>query len=63
MDSVLQVTPYYNKPCQNGIYNHFRAISDSTDLPIMLYNIPGRTGINMTPETLEKCTKIANIVA
>lgn len=63
MDSVLHVTPYYNKPCQEGIYNHFRAIADSTDLPIMLYNIPGRTAINMTPETVKKCSQINNIVA
>ena len=63
MDSSLQVVPYYNKPCQNGIYNHFRAIADSTPLPIMLYNIPGRTGINMTAQTVEKCSQIPNIVA
>ena len=63
MDSILQVVPYYNKPCQDGIYNHFRAIADSTDLPIMLYNIPGRTGINLAEETLVKCSKINNIVA
>ena len=57
MDSSLQVVPYYNKPCQNGIYNHFRAIADSTPLPIMIYNIPGRTGINMTADTVKKCRK------
>ena len=63
MDSSLQVVPYYNKPCQNGIYNHFRAIADSTPLPIMLYNIPGRTGINMSAETVKKCSEIPNIIA
>lgn len=63
MDSVLQVVPYYNKPCQDGIFNHFRAIADATSLPIMLYNIPGRTGVNMTAETVTKCAKIPNIVA
>ncbi|MGA0242074.1 MAG: 4-hydroxy-tetrahydrodipicolinate synthase [Candidatus Marinamargulisbacteria bacterium] len=63
MDSTLQVVPYYNKPCQNGIYNHFRAISDATQLPIMLYNIPGRTGVNMTADTVKKCSAISNIVA
>jgi 4-hydroxy-tetrahydrodipicolinate synthase len=63
MDSVLQVVPYYNKPCQLGIYNHFRAIADSTDLPVMLYNIPSRTGVNMTAETLAKCTQIDGIIA
>ena len=49
--------------CQNGIYNHFRAIADSTPLPIMLYNIPGRTGINMSAETVKKCSEIPNIIA
>jgi 4-hydroxy-tetrahydrodipicolinate synthase len=63
MDSILQVVPYYNKPCQNGIYNHFRAIADSTSLPIMLYNIPGRTCINMETDTVKKCAEITNIVA
>ncbi|MEK9727109.1 MAG: 4-hydroxy-tetrahydrodipicolinate synthase [Candidatus Margulisiibacteriota bacterium] len=63
MDSTLQVVPYYNKPCQAGIFNHFRAIADSTPLPIMIYNIPGRTGINMTPETVKQCSNIKNIVA
>ena len=63
MDSILQVVPYYNKPCQHGIYNHFRAIADSTDCPIMIYNIPGRTGINMTADTVKKCAEIPNIVA
>ena len=63
MDSTLQVVPYYNKPCQNGIFNHFRAISDASPLPIMIYNIPGRTGINMTAETVKRCTEIKNIVA
>jgi 4-hydroxy-tetrahydrodipicolinate synthase len=63
MDSILQVVPYYNKPCQDGIYNHFRAIADSTSLPIMLYNIPGRTGINMETDTVKKCAETTNIVA
>lgn len=63
MDSILQVVPYYNKPCQQGIYNHFRAIADATDCPIMIYNIPGRTGVNMTAETVKKCASISNIVA
>lgn len=63
MDSILQVVPYYNKPCQQGIFNHFRAIADSTDCPIMIYNIPARTGVNMAAETVQKCAKIPNIVA
>ena len=63
MDSTLQVVPYYNKPCQAGIYNHFRAIADSTNIPVMIYNIPGRTGINMNADTVKKCSKISNIIA
>ena len=63
IDSTLQVVPYYNKPCQEGIYNHFRAISDATTLPVMIYNIPGRTGVNMTAHTVQRCHEISNIVA
>ncbi len=51
-DAILQVVPYYNKPSQTGIINHFTQIAQSVDLPIMLYNIPGRTGVNMLPETI-----------
>ena len=50
VNSILQVVPYYNKPCQEGLFCHFEAVSKVTDLPIMLYNIPGRTGINLRPE-------------
>lgn len=63
IDSVLQVVPYYNKPCQHGIYNHFRAIADATPLPIMIYNIPGRTGVNMTTETVTRCATLPTVVA
>lgn len=63
VDSVLQVVPYYNKPCQEGMYQHFKAISESTSLPIMLYNIPGRTGKNMEPETISRLSQLKNIVA
>lgn len=56
-DAVLSVVPYYNKPSQKGIVEHFNAIAKSTDLPIMLYNIPGRTGINMQSETIIKIAK------
>jgi len=50
-DAVLSVCPYYNKPTQEGIYQHYKAISENSALPIMLYNVPGRTGVNMTAET------------
>ncbi|MGE4169282.1 MAG: 4-hydroxy-tetrahydrodipicolinate synthase [Candidatus Margulisiibacteriota bacterium] len=62
-DATLQVVPYYNKPPQEGIYQHFKAIAENTDLPLILYNIPGRTSRNMDPETLEKLARIPNIVA
>lgn len=63
VDGLLIVTPYYNKPDQDSLYNHFKAIAESTDLPIMLYNVPGRTGCNMLPETVVRLSKIENIVA
>ena len=53
-DAVLSVNPYYNKPNQEGLYQHFKAIAKASPLPIMLYNIPGRTGVNMTPETISR---------
>ncbi len=59
----LQVTPYYNKPSQEGIYQHFMAIADSAELPIVLYNIPGRSAVAITPETIERLAKHPNIVA
>ena len=59
----LQVTPYYNKPSQEGIYQHFMAIADSAELPIVLYNIPGRAAVAITPETIERLSKHPNIVA
>ena len=53
-DAVLSVNPYYNKPNQEGLYQHFKAIAEVSPLPVMLYNIPGRTGVNMTPETIAR---------
>jgi 4-hydroxy-tetrahydrodipicolinate synthase len=59
---LLSVAPYYNKPTQEGIYQHFRAIAESTPLPIVLYNIPGRTGINIETPTLARLAELPNIV-
>lgn len=56
-DAILSVVPYYNKPSQKGLLEHFGTIAKSTDLPILLYNIPGRTGISMQPETIAKLAK------
>lgn len=61
VDGILSVSPYYNKPTQEGIYQHFRAIAQSTDLPIIVYNVPGRTGINILPDTLLRLAEIPNI--
>ena len=58
----LSVVPYYNKPTQEGMYQHFKAIAESTDLPQLLYNVPGRTGSDLKPETVGRLAKIPNIV-
>ena len=63
VDGILSVSPYYNKPIQKGIIEHYKYISKCTPLPIILYNVPGRTGSNMTPETTLELAKIDNIVA
>jgi len=62
-DATLQVGPYYNKPTQEGFYQHFKTIAEEVDLPIVLYNIPGRCGAGMTPETVARLAEIENIVA
>lgn len=61
-DGILSVTPYYNKPTPEGLYQHYRAIAESTDLPIVVYNVPGRTGCNIDPATLVRLAGIPNIV-
>ena len=64
VDALLVVVPYYNKPSQEGIYQHYKAVAEATDLPIVLYNVPGRTGVNMTSETtLRLARDFENIVA
>ncbi|OUM88132.1 4-hydroxy-tetrahydrodipicolinate synthase, partial [Caldibacillus debilis] len=63
VDGILLVVPYYNKPNQEGIYQHFRAIAEATSLPVMLYNIPGRSGVNMLPETVIRLAEIPNVRA
>jgi 4-hydroxy-tetrahydrodipicolinate synthase len=63
IDGILSVSPFYNKPTQNGIIEHFKYISSCTELPIILYNVPGRTGSNMLAETTLKLADIPNIVA
>ncbi len=61
LTGILTANPYYNKPSQEGQYRHFRAIAESTSLPVLLYNIPGRTGVNLEPETVLRLAEISNI--
>jgi 4-hydroxy-tetrahydrodipicolinate synthase len=61
-DGILSVTPYYNKPTQEGLYQHFKAIAAGVDLPIILYSVQGRTGVNIEPSTVLRLSQIANIV-
>lgn len=64
IDGILSVVPYYNKPSQEGIYQHYKAIAQASSLPIILYNVPGRTGVNMAPETtLKLAAEFENIIA
>ncbi|HMS83023.1 MAG TPA: 4-hydroxy-tetrahydrodipicolinate synthase [Nitrospira sp.] len=61
-DAGLLITPYYNKPTQEGLYRHYRAVAEAVDLPLVLYNIPGRTGVNMLPATIARLTALQTIV-
>lgn len=61
-DAVLVVMPYYNKPTQEGLYQHFKAINDAVDIPIVLYNVPGRTVSDMQVETMARCAKLKNVI-
>jgi len=61
-DGALLVTPYYNKPTQEGLYRHYKTVAESVALPQVLYNVPGRTGVNMLPETVARLADISNIV-
>lgn len=63
VDAVLVVAPYYNKPNQEGLYQHFKAVAEATSLPVMLYNVPGRTVANLLPQTVIRLSEISNIVA
>jgi 4-hydroxy-tetrahydrodipicolinate synthase len=62
-DAALVVAPYYNKPSQEGMYQHFKKVAEDVDLPLVLYNVPGRTGINMLPELVARLSEVPNIVA
>ena len=61
-DAALVVTPYYNKPTQEGLYQHYKAINDAVDIPIVIYNIPGRSVIDMSVATMARCFELKNIV-
>lgn len=61
-DAVLSVAPYYNKPNQRGIYEHFKAVAEAVDIPMFLYNVPGRTVVNILPDTVARLAKIDNII-
>ena len=61
-DGALMVAPYYNRPTQEGLYQHYKAVADAVRIPIIIYNIPGRTGVNINPDTLARLAKVKNIV-
>jgi len=62
-DAILAVSPYYNKPTQEGLYQHFCAMASATSLPVIVYNIPGRCGVNILPKTMQRLSKVDNIIA
>ena len=62
-DGALLITPYYNKPTQEGLYRHFKEIAEEVDIPLIPYNVPGRTGVNMLPATVARLAEVKNIVA
>jgi 4-hydroxy-tetrahydrodipicolinate synthase len=62
-DATLQVTPYYNKPTQDGLYRHFKAVADATGLPMAVYNVPGRTGCDLLPDTIARLCEVPQVVA
>ena len=62
-NAILCITPYYNKPTQEGLYQHYRAIAEHVDIPIVVYNVPGRTGVNLLPETLERLCEFDAVIA
>src|SRR5260370_19782708 len=61
-DGILSVTPYYNKPTQEGLFQHYRAIAEAVSLPVILYSVPGRTGVSIEPATVRRLADVANIV-
>lgn len=63
VDAIMVVAPYYNKPNQEGLFQHFKAVAEATTLPVMVYNIPGRSAVNILPETVIRLSKIENIAA
>jgi 4-hydroxy-tetrahydrodipicolinate synthase len=63
VDGIMLVTPYYNKPSQEGLYQHFKTVAGATSLPVILYNVPGRTSVNMLPTTVSRLSEVENIVA
>ena len=63
VDAILSASPYYNKPTQEGQYQHFKAVAEASAKPVVLYNVPGRTGVNLLPETLLRLSKLPNIAA